>query len=51
MCKLHGVRLIKGIKVFESILENLPFLLTNQLRVSSQHWIAVITVCYGKILG
>ena len=35
MCKLHGVRFIKGIKIFESMLknQNLSSLLTKQLRV------------------
>ena len=42
VCKLHGVRLIKGIKIFESMLKNQPSLLTKRLRVSSQHLIAVV---------
>ena len=29
MCKLHGVRLIEGIKIFESMLENLLLLKTK----------------------
>ena len=39
MCKLHGVRLIKGIKIFESMLEhqNLPSFLTKQLGAISQY--------------
>ena len=44
MCKLHGVRLIRGIKIFESMLqnENLPSLLTKLLRVSFQHCSSII---------
>ena len=35
MCKLHGVRHIKGIKMFESMFnQNLPSFLTEQLRVT-----------------
>ena len=39
MCKLHGIRFIKGIKIFESMLknQNLSSLLTKQLRVGFQH--------------
>ena len=35
MCKLHGVRLIKGIKIFESMpkIQDLKSLLTQQLSV------------------
>ena len=39
MCKLHGVRLIKGIKIFESML---MLLLTKRLGVSSQDLIAAV---------
>ena len=36
MCKLHGVRLIKGIKIFESMPKTkLLSFLTKQLRLSS----------------
>ena len=36
MCKLHGVRFIKGIKIFESMPKTkLLSLLTKQLGVSS----------------
>ena len=35
MCKLHGVRFIKGIKIFESMFnQNLPSFLTKQLSVT-----------------
>ena len=34
MCKLHGVRLIKGIKIFESMPKKIPLLLTKRLGVS-----------------
>ena len=34
MCKLHEVRFIKGIKIFESMFnQNLPSFLTKQLSV------------------
>ena len=42
MCKLHGVRRIKGTKIFESMQKHLPSLLTKRLGVSSQHLIAVV---------
>ena len=36
MCKLHGVRLIKGIKIFESMFnQNLPSFLAKNLSVTS----------------
>ena len=50
MCKLHGVRLIKEIKIFESMLknQNLPSHLTKQLdEVGFKHWsgIIIIQIC------
>ena len=42
MCKLHGVRLIKGIKIFESMPKKIPLLLTKRLGVSCQHLIALV---------
>ena len=46
MCKLHGVRFIKRIKIFESMLTNLPLLLTKRLGVSSQHEIVVVLLLH-----
>ena len=48
MCKLHGVRLIKGIKIFQSMFknQNLPLLLTKKLDEIFQHqliWSGTIT--------
>ena len=39
MCKLHGVRLVKGIKIFESMPknQNRPSFQTKQLRVTFKH--------------
>ena len=62
MCKLHGVRLIKGIEIFESMLENqnLPQFLTKQLGLTFQYqlnWCRIIIQIVnvflfgGKILG
>ena len=53
MCKLHGVRLIKGIKIFESMLKKSTFT-TNKTagsRLSTHHWYSIIAVCCVKILG
>ena len=41
MCKLHGVRFIKGIKIFEGMLKNLLLRLTKRPRVSSRRSIAL----------
>ena len=56
MCKLHGVRLIKGIKIFESLPknQNLLSLLTKQLGISlALNWSSIFqtdfTVCRGKM--
>ena len=45
MFKLHGVRFIKGIKIFESMLKNLPLVVTKLLGISSQDLIAVVLIC------
>ena len=37
MCKLHGVRLVKGIKIFESMPKYRPSFLTKQLGVTFKH--------------
>ena len=37
MCKLHGVRLVKGIKIFESMLKNQNVPDNTARCVTSQH--------------
>ena len=41
MCKLHGVRFIKGIKIFEGMLKNLLLLLTKRPVESSRGSVAL----------
>ena len=36
MCKLHGVRFIKGIKIFESMLKNAKSVVTSNKTVKSR---------------
>ena len=49
MCKLHGIRLIKGIKIFKSMLKNQNLL--SQLGVSSQVGLVLLNSYFGRILG
>ena len=53
MCKLHGVRLIKGIKIFESMLKKftVPTNETARGKLSIFDSCSIITVYCGKILG
>ena len=59
VCKLHGVRFIKGIKIFESMFnQNLPSFLTKQLSVTFKlqlklgpvFLLKLILLCLDKIL-
>ena len=54
MCKLHGVRLIKGIKIFESMLK--IYIITSENKTAeskSQHqlnWSIIITINSKKTI-
>ena len=50
MCKLHGVRLIKGIKIFESMLEKFTVTSykTARSRISTFKCCSISTVCCGR---
>ena len=54
MCKLHGVRLIKGIKIFESMLK--IYIITSENKTTeskSQHqlnWSIIITINSKKTI-
>ena len=46
MCKMHGVRFIKGIKIFESMFknQNLPSFLTKQLNITFKHQLTTSSI-------